>query len=142
MNKQIFHPYHCTPSQHFQSSLFFPSGRISPQTVPFPCLLVVRGDPGGQHFQFHRHLLGNMKRMNGSYCTHFITYESISTGLHGKYASTLICLRRELSSCLENRLKGHFSQTNHGAYSNPDTKLGAQNKDFGAVLQTDLIDRV
>ena len=66
---------------------------------------------------------------------------SISTGLHGKYASTLLCLRRELSSCLANRL-WHFSQANHGAYSNPDTKLGAQNKDFGAVSQTDLISRV
>ena len=141
MNKQMFHPYHCTPSQHFQSSWSFPSERISPQTVPFPSLLVVRGDPGGQHFQFHQHLLGNMKKMNGSYSTHYITYESTCTGLHGKYASTLLCLRHELSSCLANRL-WHFSQTNHGAYSNPDTQLGAQNKDFCAVWQTDLIGRV
>ena len=27
---------------------------------------------------------------------------------------------------------------NHGAYSNPGTQVGAQNKDIGAVLQTDL----
>ena len=26
---------------------------------------------------------------------------------------------------------------NHGKYSNPDTQVGAQNKDFGTVLQTD-----
>ena len=26
----------------------------------------------------------------------------------------------------------------HGAYSNPGTQVGAQNKDIGAVLQTDL----
>ena len=34
--------------------------------------------------------------------------------------------------------KGFFKQANHGAYSNPGTQMGAQNKDFGAVLQTDL----
>ena len=27
---------------------------------------------------------------------------------------------------------------NHGTYSNPVTQVGAQNKDIGAVLQTDL----
>ena len=30
-----------------------------------------------------------------------------------------------------------FGKANHGAYSNPGTQVGAQNKDFGAVSQTD-----
>ena len=33
-----------------------------------------------------------------------------------------------------------FQQANHGVYSNPGTQLMAQNKDFGAVLQTDLLE--
>ena len=49
--------YHCTLQLHLQSSWFFPSERIAPLTIPFPSLLVVRGDPGGQHFQFYQHLL-------------------------------------------------------------------------------------
>ena len=32
----------------------------------------------------------------------------------------------------------HFKQANHGAYSNPGTQVGALNKDFGDVSQTDL----
>ena len=31
-----------------------------------------------------------------------------------------------------------FEQANHGTYSNPGTQLEAQNKDFCAVLQTDI----
>ena len=30
-----------------------------------------------------------------------------------------------------------FGKANQGAYSNPGTQVGAQNKDFGAVSQTD-----
>ena len=31
----------------------------------------------------------------------------------------------------------HFKQANHGTYSNPGTQVGALNKDFGDVSQTD-----
>ena len=31
-----------------------------------------------------------------------------------------------------------YQQANHSAYSNPGTQVGTQNKDFGAVSQTDL----
>ena len=31
-----------------------------------------------------------------------------------------------------------FEQANHGAYSNPGTQVGAHNKDFGTVSQTDV----
>lgn len=33
---------------------------------------------------------------------------------------------------------GFFEHTNHGAYSNPDTQVKAQNKDFSIVSQKDL----
>jgi len=32
-----------------------------------------------------------------------------------------------------------FLQTNYGAYSNPGNQVGAQDKDFGAVSQMNLI---
>ena len=32
----------------------------------------------------------------------------------------------------------HLKQANHGTYSNPCTQVGAWNKDFGDVSQTDL----
>ena len=39
----------------------------------------------------------------------------------------------------DNSLNNHlFEKANHGAYSNPGTQLGVQNKDFGAASQTDL----
>lgn len=33
---------------------------------------------------------------------------------------------------------GIFKQAKHGAQLNPGAQVGSQNKDFGAVLQTDL----
>ena len=47
VDKRIMSPYHCTPPLHLLSSWFFPSERISPQTVPFLSLPVVQGDPEG-----------------------------------------------------------------------------------------------
>ena len=42
-----------------------------------------------------------------------------------------------LSSWLANQ-QWYFQQSNHGMYSNPGTQVGAENRDFGAVLQMDL----
>ena len=47
------------------------------------------------------------------------------------------CVSNFLSSWLGNR-QCLFWQANHGTWSNPGTQVGPQNKDFGAVLQTDL----
>ena len=41
------------------------------------------------------------------------------------------------SNLLANR-QWHFRQANHGRYSNPGSQVGAQNKDIGGFLKTDL----
>ena len=56
-DKTIMSSYHCTPPLHLLNSWFFPSERISPQTVPFLSLPVVRGDPEGRRFLFYQPLL-------------------------------------------------------------------------------------
>ena len=57
VDKRIMPSYHCTPPLHLLSSWFFPSERISPQTVPFLSLPVVRGDPEGRRLLFYQPLL-------------------------------------------------------------------------------------
>ena len=57
IDKRIMSSYHCTPLLHLLSSWFFPSERISPQTVPFLSLPVVRGDPEGLRLLFYQPLL-------------------------------------------------------------------------------------
>ena len=47
------------------------------------------------------------------------------------------CISNFLLSWLSNR-QCLFWQANHCTWSNPGTQVGPQNKDFGAVLQTDL----
>ena len=67
VDKRIMSPYHCTPPLHLLSSWFFPSERISPQTVPFLSSPVVRGDPKGRRLLFYQLLLLKKKTIVGEY---------------------------------------------------------------------------